>query len=362
VKQIEVIAEVANAHQGKPELALELAQKSVEAGGDAVKFQIYFANELLVRNHPRYEHFKKQSFSQDAWRKLLSETKRLGVNVYADVFGLDALKVAAESDLDGFKVHSSDLSNTKLLHELAHQNKKVFLATGGSTILEIKYALEHIDEFNGPAEIVLLHGFQAYPTTSEDAILARLGKLRELFGDTVSLGYADHISPDDKFSVILPLMAIPYEIGYIEKHVTLDRAAKGVDYYSSCEPADLKEFIKDLRLAEKTIGQDPLAFSDAERHYRRTVKKQWTVQRDIPKGQDIRDEDIIMRRTGESADVPLYENIIGKPITETIRQDEWISKYHLRHKVLAVVVARFESSAGKSCHGYKRPACNCPLV
>jgi N,N'-diacetyllegionaminate synthase len=241
VKKIEVIAEIANAHQGGPELALELARRIAGAGSDAVKFQIYFADELLTRNHPRYEHFKRLSFSQDAWRKLLSETKRLGVKVYADVFGLDALKVAAESNLDGFKVHSSDLSNTKLLHELAHQNKKVFLATGGSTILEIKYALEHIDRFSKPSEIVLLHGFQAYPTSSEDTILARLGKLRELFGDTVSLGYSDHISPDDKFSVILPLMAIPYEISYVEKHVTLDRAAKGVDYYSSCEPSDLKE-------------------------------------------------------------------------------------------------------------------------
>jgi len=31
VKRIEVISEIANAHQGKPELALELARKSAEA-------------------------------------------------------------------------------------------------------------------------------------------------------------------------------------------------------------------------------------------------------------------------------------------------------------------------------------------
>ena len=38
VKRIEVISEIANAHQGKPELALKLARKSAEAGSNpAVK-------------------------------------------------------------------------------------------------------------------------------------------------------------------------------------------------------------------------------------------------------------------------------------------------------------------------------------
>lgn len=344
MKRIEVISEIANAHQGKPELALELARKSAEAGANAIKFQISFAYELIVKNHPRYEHFEKQSFSPEVWSSLLSKTKHLGVMVYADVFGLDALKVAVEGNADGFKVHSSDLSNTTLLHELANQDKKVFLAVGGSTILEIKYALDHINKFDKPQEIVLFHGFQAYPTKSEDIALARLVKLRELFGDRVNLGYSDHISPEDKFLGILPLMAIPYKISYIEKHVTLNRSAKGVDYYSSCEPAELKEFIKNLREAEKAIGQDPLAFSDTERHYRNTIKKQWTVRKNIQKGEDISDEDIIMRRTSASADAPLYENIIGKRLTEPIKQDAWISKYHLSHKVLAIVVARFDSS------------------
>ena len=35
----------------------KIALKSLESGADAVKFQIYFAEELLVKNHPRYNHF-----------------------------------------------------------------------------------------------------------------------------------------------------------------------------------------------------------------------------------------------------------------------------------------------------------------
>ena len=32
----------------------KLLIKSLDAGADAVKFQIYFADELLAQNHPRF--------------------------------------------------------------------------------------------------------------------------------------------------------------------------------------------------------------------------------------------------------------------------------------------------------------------
>ena len=41
-KNIEIIAEIANAHQGNPDLAIEIANNAVRAGADAIKFQMYF--------------------------------------------------------------------------------------------------------------------------------------------------------------------------------------------------------------------------------------------------------------------------------------------------------------------------------
>jgi sialic acid synthase SpsE len=70
MSKIKVIAEIANAHQGVLELALKLAEESAKAGVDAVKYQIYFADEFLTTTHPRYEHFKKQSFSKSTFISL----------------------------------------------------------------------------------------------------------------------------------------------------------------------------------------------------------------------------------------------------------------------------------------------------
>jgi|ETNmetMinimDraft_13_1059891.scaffolds.fasta_scaffold115885_2 sialic acid synthase SpsE len=38
---VEVIAEIANVHQGKPEKSLQLAEAAVLAGAASVKYQVY---------------------------------------------------------------------------------------------------------------------------------------------------------------------------------------------------------------------------------------------------------------------------------------------------------------------------------
>ena len=342
--KIKIIAEIANAHQGNSETAIELAQKCAEAGADAVKFQIYFADEFLVKSHSRYQHFKEQSFSPSTWKDILAKANCLGIEIYADVFGLDAFNLALECKVDGYKIHSSDLSNTKLLRCLSHTDKKIFLAVGGSTIPEIKYALDCINEFKVHDELILMHGFQAYPTKIEDSTLGRLASLKKLFGEEVKLGYSDHVSGDDRFSTMLPLMAIPYGIEYIEKHVTLDRRAKGVDYYSSYEPMELKKLVADIELAESAIGTDSLKFSNDEKHYRESIKKVWVAQKQIPEGHEINNDDIIMKRSSNPIASTFYENIIGKKTLQSLQEDAAISKYDLEHRVLAVVVARLDSS------------------
>ena len=54
---VEIIAEVANAHEGDPERAINIAISASNAGAHAVKFQIYFGGDLMTEDHPRYDHF-----------------------------------------------------------------------------------------------------------------------------------------------------------------------------------------------------------------------------------------------------------------------------------------------------------------
>ena len=53
---------------------------------------------------------------------------------------------------------------------------------------------------------------------------------KNIFGKTCDLGYQDHISGSDKMNMVTPIMALSLGARYLEKHVTLDRSKKGVDY------------------------------------------------------------------------------------------------------------------------------------
>ena len=71
-----VIAEVANTHQGDIEVLYKMIKSLSKTSTDFIKFQIYSANELLVKSHKRYEHFKGQSFSKKEWGEILDYSKK----------------------------------------------------------------------------------------------------------------------------------------------------------------------------------------------------------------------------------------------------------------------------------------------
>lgn len=340
----EIIAEIANAHQGDPEQAMALAEQALAAGADAIKFQLYTADELLVRSHPRYDHFKKQSFSRQTWEKILRAFIGRGARVYCDVFGIESLETALACNVFGLKIHSSDLGNIPLLEKVAGSNKKILLAVGGSTVREISAALKIIRARSADRP-TLLHGFQSYPTRVEESCLNRLPWLAGIFGDHCEIGYMDHVDGDDPMSISLPLIAMGLGATVLEKHLTLNRAAKGVDYYSSLNPDEFADFARMVRRAEKASHSNPVAFPEAEQQYRAQVKKHWVTRRPLTKGHVLSPDDLIMKRLADHpAHVVNLDKILGRPLLHDCPEEYAVSRADVPNLVWAVVVARLRSS------------------
>lgn len=342
-RRVEIIAEIANAHQGDPTAAGELARAALEAGADAVKFQIYFAEELLTEGHPRFAHFQRQAFSADVWRNLIAKVQDRGGRVYCDVFGLKAFEIASEAKVSGYKVHSSDLGNEPLIRAVAQMRQPLMLAVGGSTAREIAKAVAIVTRGN-VVRPVLMHGFQSYPTPIEDTCLIRLVWLRQLFGDSCDVGYMDHIGADDPLAITLPVLALGMGATVIEKHLTFNRTACGVDYYSSLNPAEFAEFVRVIRRAELAVGQDPERFAVSERSYRRQVKKYWVTSRPRGRGEVLGPEDVVMKRAEVAAEVPDLEQLLGRPLLGDRPRDHVLTRRDVPQQVWGLVVARMRSS------------------
>jgi len=321
---VEIIAEIANAHQGKKEVAVDIARQSVSNGADIVKFQMYTADDLLVPNHERYLHFKKQSFSISDWDFIFGALSNVKTKIFVDVFGLESFKISKKYDIAGYKIHFSDLMNTPLLKLVASTGKELLIGSGGASLKEIHYAIKILKQ-NGVSKqkIVLLHGFQGYPTRIDDTNLERLKEFKREFKGYADLGISDHIAGDDVFSKIIPMMALPYGISFVEKHVTINREQKGVDYYSSLDVKEFKDFVEKFRKAELSLGSEK-CYSDQELNYRKQVKKKWLAKNNLAKGTIITDDNIIMKRDDSVIQTLEYSEIIGKELIQNVEENSVI--------------------------------------
>ena len=353
----EVIAEIANTHQGDPDYAYKLAKTCQRAGADAIKFQIYFAEELLTKTHPKFQHFKNQSFDQSVWKDLINSLKNSGTYLYADIFGYEAFNLAKRCGLDGFKIHSSDLNNYEILDNIKNKSKKYFLSAGGSTIKEIHSSIKILNNKN--IKPILMHGFQAYPTKVQDNNLNRILFFKDIFAKSCNLGFQDHTYGGSKMAFLVPRLAKSLGASYIEKHVILERSKNRVDYYSSLEPSEFKKFIESIKskkklvvnkkLKTKILGKKNFDFSEAEINYRNKFKKVWFAKGLIPRNTTIKKNDLTMKRSKNTFINSLdYKDFLNKKTLKNINSRIPINKSFVKNNVIALIVVR---SASKRLKG-----------
>jgi len=353
---IEIIAEIANAHQGSYKTAIKLADKAFVYGADAVKFQIYFAEELLVKSHPRYNHFLNQSFSINQWHKIFKSQKNR--KVYCDVFGLKALSLAVKHKVFGVKIHSSDLENLELIKKIP-KNMKVLLSCGGSNLFDISKAVKILNVKG--IKPVLMHGFQAYPTKIEDINLNRFKLLKKKFKNNVEIGFQDHTSGSDKINFYLPVLTIGMGATFIEKHITFNRVRKKVDYYSSIEPKKLKEFINIIRNLEKAFFLKKDNFSESEKNYSITTSKNWVAKKNIKKGQKVNLSNLILKRIDLTKNFNAdFDTIKNKTTIKLIKKDQKINFKDVKQNICAMVSVRSKSERLKN--KWKLNICSKPTL
>lgn len=339
-----IIAEIANAHQGSVLNAINLANRSIDAGADAVKFQVYSAKELLHIKHKRYKHFEKQSFNKSQWNYIFKKIKKKNAKIFCDVFGEESFNnIKKNNKVDGFKIHSSDLINKKLIDLVSKTLKKeVFLSTGGSTLKEISYAVSILNKKK--IKPVLLHGYQGYPTRIEDTNLNRILLLKKIFRKSCKYGYQDHIAGDDEMNYLIPFVSLSLGLDFIEKHVTEDRSKKGVDYYSSLEPKELRNFINKIKIIKSSFGKHLFTFSNQEKKYRNEVKKIWFAKNNIEKSKKIKPKDLIMIRPPSKNILPVFmEELNNYKTSKQIKFNDAVTNFQIKKNITAIITSRLKS-------------------
>ncbi|MBI3088218.1 MAG: N-acetylneuraminate synthase family protein [Candidatus Omnitrophica bacterium] len=331
------VAEVASSHEGREELAVRLAQAAAQAGADAVKFQLFRADELAVSHHPKADAFRQIEFSPDAWERIITAAKATGIHVWADVYDAPSLELAERLGLDGYKVTTTIAGDPALLPALGATGKPLLLAVGGEREDEIAALIAQVGRPRGDG-LALVHGFQGFPTRLEDTHLHRLAWLRARFG--LPVGFADHCPGDSPAAVILPAVAVGMGARIIEKHLTPDRAAKGRDHVSALNPDEFARMVGAIRDVERALGGTEPAPSEAEARYRQTMQKRVVARTAISAGDLLGPRHLALKRTPDAGIGPEFlTQVLGKKARQALPQEAAIRPEHVAEPVTLILVA-----------------------
>jgi pseudaminic acid synthase len=182
------------------------------------------------------------------WHVPLKElANSLGMDMFTSPFSVAAVDfLEDEVGVDVYKVASFESGDVQLLRRIARTGKPVILSTGLATLAVLEEAV-NVLRANGATEICLLKCTSAYPADPRGTNLAAIPELSRLFG--VVAGLSDHT-----LGPVVPITAVALGARIVEKHFILDRAAGGPDSTFSLEPAELKDTIDQIRIAEQAMG------------------------------------------------------------------------------------------------------------
>lgn len=326
-----IIAEAGVNHNGSIELAKELIKQGAKAGVDAVKFQSFKAEKLLIRNaekanyqkkntndpqESQFDMIKKLELDYDKHKELMDYAKEQGVMFLSSGFDLESIDLLIELGIEIFKVPSGEITNLPYLRKIAKTGKPIILSTGMATIGEIEAALTILKE-QGAKQISVLHCNTEYPTPMKDVNLLAMQTIGSTF--KVPVGYSDHT-----LGIEIPIAAVALGAKIIEKHFTLDKMMDGPDHKASLEPEQLSEMVHLIRNVEQALGNGIKVPSESEKKNKTIARKSIVAKKSIKIGEILTEANIDVKRPGNGISPMYWDQVIGTNAKRNYKNDELI--------------------------------------
>jgi sialic acid synthase len=325
-----VIAEIGHNHQGDLDRCKQLFRAAKECGVNAVKLQKRDNRTLFTRamydstyesEHafgPTYgTHREALEFGHDQYVELIKYAKEIDVTFFSTAFDFNSADFLAELDMPAFKMASGDVINTPLLKHVAKIGKPMIVSTGGASMDDVARAYDAIMPIN--RQLCIMQCTAGYPPEFAELNLRVIETYRQRFPD-IAIGFSSH---DNGIAMAL----IAYMLGsrLVEKHFTLNRAAKGSDNAFSLEHNGLRRMVRDLRRSRISLGDGVKRPYPSEAKPLQKMAKKIVAARNLAAGHVLRREDLALKSPNDG--LPPYEldNLIGRRLRAPLKADANLS-------------------------------------
>ena len=330
----EIIAEIAQAHDGSLGMAHAYIDAAANAGADAVKFQTHIAAEESTPAEPwrvkfspqdttRYDYWRRMEFTPDQWAGLQTHARERDLKFYSSPFSVAAVVLLECIGVDGWKIASGEVSNHGMLQAMAASKLPVLLSSGMSSLAELDDAVRCIQELQ--LCICVMQCTSKYPTQPQHVGLNLLQEYHRRYHCPV--GLSDHSG------VIYPgLAAVAYGISVLEVHLTMSREMFGPDVPASLTTTELRQLVEGVRFIE-TMRDHPVdkdAMSEELSGMRALFSKSAVARRSLPAGSILGESDLVAKKPGSGIPANRIPTLWGRRLLAAVSKDELLTDEHLQ--------------------------------
>jgi N,N'-diacetyllegionaminate synthase len=313
-------------HQGL-ESAKRLAKHAKDAGGNAIKFQVFDSlrlvadpnlpftyqtlknretGELETITEPLRDILLRRQMKEHEWRELKAYCDTIGLAFFATACFHEDVDFLVEIGCHSIKIASADVNHLPFIRYAAKTGLCIQLDTGMASIGEMEIAVDSI-RAEGNNNIIIHHCPSGYPAHLESINLKAIPTIQQVFGCPVA--FSDHSVGWD-----MDIAAVAVGANMVEKTITEDRTTRSVEHVMSLEPQDMKQFVQIIRNLEIALGNSRRVLTDNEKVKRDAIRRSIHVSRDLPEGHVLTEADIDYRRPGTGIPPNNLNLILGKPL------------------------------------------------
>lgn len=323
-KKLKIIAEIGINYDGDPRKARNLIDLSFESGVHAIKFQYRNLNNAYCDNA---KEIGDEMLIKEINRNYLSPYQLIDLSLYAAALGLEVgISFFDKKDIqdfgnqieifDFFKIPSVELTNNDLIGALFELNKHLYISLGAHNEAEVINTLKMLPATGWTP----MHCISNYPVTLENARLGYITYLQDRWG--VNVGYSSH---DDDWEVCL--LAMQMGVTVIERHITIDRDANGLDHSSSSTPNNFKKIVRFASVMPiLSAGNSPRVANQGELLNRQNLGRSYYAIDNFTKGQVLNISSLVYRSPHTGLDKTNIDKYICKPLQVDIKKDQVIDE------------------------------------
>ena len=238
--KVSIIAEIGSNWEGSMKKAEKIIKECKKAGADAVKFQMWRANDLYNDTHPNWKFIKKSELTFKKTQKLKSIADKIGIEFFCSAFYPEAVDFLEKIKVKRYKIASrtcllKDPFSLETLEKKAYTKKPVIISMG------MGGDFKKIEKIFSKNNKTFCYCISEYPTNINDIKWKNAIKYN---------GFSDHtlgITASLIFTMLKKQQNSKNIV--IEKHVKLINS-NGPDASSSINTDELKELVLGIRVIE----------------------------------------------------------------------------------------------------------------